>query len=79
MSVLKKSEIIPEVERRLRNLSIERLVVANDFLVYLEDRESGEATRELINIAGFEKAFRKASQQADDGELISFENFRRDV
>ena len=33
-----------EAERRLRTLSDERLRVVLDFLSYLEDRESSEAT-----------------------------------
>ena len=43
-----KTKILPEVKRRLGNLSRERLIVANDFLSYLENRESSEATEELL-------------------------------
>ena len=46
--------LLKELERRLRALSLERLRVASDFLAYLEDRESAEATEELLRIAGFE-------------------------
>jgi hypothetical protein len=37
-----------EASKRLRNLSPERLRVANDFLAYLQEREESEATRELL-------------------------------
>jgi len=80
MNLMKaKSEILPEAEHRLRRLSPERLIVANDFLAYLEDRESADATRELLNLPGFEEAFRDASQQTDRGEVTNFSNIRRDV
>ena len=74
-----KTKILPEVKRRLRNLSRERLIVANDFLSYLENRESSEATEELLNLAGLEEAFHTAVQQADRGEVVKFDSIRRDV
>lgn len=80
MSVSKtKSEILPEAKQRLQNLSLERLLVANDFLSYLEDRESSIATQELLNVSGFMEDFRSASQQVEQDEVIKFENIRRDV
>jgi len=80
MNTLKsKSKILPEAQRRLRNLSQERLIVANDFLSYLENRESSEATEELLNLPGFEESFRTAVHQADSGKVISFDSVRRDV
>ena len=74
-----KSKILPEAKRRLQNLSLERLLVANDFLSYLEDRESSIATQELLNIPGFMEAFRSASQQIEQDEVIKFNDIRRDV
>jgi len=76
---LTKSTLLPEVERRLHRLSVERLRVANDFLAYLEDRESSDATQELLNITGFQDSFQTASRQADSGEIINFEDIRREV
>jgi len=71
--------LLKETERRLRALSLERLRVANDFLAYLEERESSDATQELLNIPGFEEAFRRAVQQAEQGQVARFEDIRRDV
>ena len=73
------SALLQETERRLRRLSLERLRVASDFLAYLEERESSEATQELLNIPCFEEAFRKAVQQAELGQVVRFEDIRRDV
>ena len=73
MTVQAKSALPSEAERRLRRLSLERLRVASDFLAYLEERESSDATEELLNIPGFEDALRTAEQQAEQGEVIRFE------
>jgi len=51
----------------------------SDFLAYLEDRESAEATEELLRIAGFEEALAQALQQVENGEIVRFEDIRRNV
>ena len=51
----------------------------DDFLAYLQEREETEATHELLSILGFEAAFRRAVEQADGGEVVRFEDIRRDV
>lgn len=71
MSTVQSREILlKEVERRLRALSVERLRVARDFLAYLEERESAEATEELLRISGFEEALEQALRQAEKGEIV---------
>ncbi len=72
------TSLLTEASKRLRNLSPERLRVANDFLAYLQEREESEATQELLNIAGLE-AFRRALTQAERGEVVRFEDIRRKV
>ena len=74
-----RSVLLQETERRLRRLSSERLQVASDFLAYLEDRESSEATAELLEIPGFEEVSRKAVQQIGEGQVVRFADIRRDV
>ena len=74
-----RSTLLEETERRLQTLSLKRLRVASDFLAYLEERESSDATQELLNIPGFEEAFRRAVQQAEQGQVARFEDIRRDV
>lgn len=68
-----------EASKRLRLLSPERLRVANDFLAYLQEREESEATRELLNIPGFEETFNRAVTQAKRGKVVRFDKVRRDV
>ena len=71
--------ILTETEHRLRSLSPERLRVANDFLAYLQEREENQATAELLSIPGFDATFRHAVKQADSGDIVRFEDIRRDV
>jgi hypothetical protein len=73
------STLREEVERRLRTLSDDRLRVVLDFMSYLEDSESSEATAELLAIPGFEQAFQRAVGQADAGEVVRWAEVRRDV
>jgi len=79
MSTDQETALLQQMERRLRKLSPERLRVADDFLAYLEEREESDATQELLNIPGFEAAFQLAVQEAKSGEVVRFEDIRRDV
>lgn len=69
--------LLQSAEARLRRLSPERLQVADDFLAYLEERESREATRELLSLVGFEAAFEAAVKQARAGDVVPFERLRK--
>ena len=71
--------LLKEIERSLERLSLERLRVVKDFLMYLEERESSEVTAELLKIPGFEEAFRKALKQVEEGQTVRFSEIRREV
>lgn len=70
-------EIREQIQQYVDQLSPERLRVAADFLAYLADRESQEATEELIKIPGFVEAFEKAKQDIAAGQLTPVEELRR--
>ena len=72
-------ELRREAKKRLDALSPERLKVATDFLAYLEERESNEATEELLRIPGLLAAFRKAEKQTPVGKLTDWRKVRKDV
>jgi hypothetical protein len=74
-----KSVLLRETERRLRRLSEARLKVASDFLAYLEERESSEATEELLAIPDFQEVFSKSVKQSEEGQVVYFKDIRRDV
>ena len=72
-------EIRRQVKQYVDQLSPERLRVAADFLAYLAERESDEATKELLEIPGFVGAFEKAKQSVTDGKLTDWRKVRDDV
>jgi len=71
--------LLEQAENQLRQLSIERLLVAVDCLSYLAEREENEATQELLEIPGVEAAFLEARREAEAEEVIAFEQIRRNV
>lgn len=71
--------LLAEAQDRLLALSPERLKVANDFLAYLQEREENEATAELLTIPGFEDALQRAVEQARSGQVVRWQDVRRDV
>lgn len=71
--------LLTEATKRLRKLSPERLRVANDFLAYLQEREETDATKELLDIPGFDTAFERARTQVKRGKVVRFEKVRRNV
>lgn len=66
--------VLRRAQKRLRTLSPERLRVADDFLAYLEERESDEATAELLALPGFREALRTAEREIEQGELTPLED-----
>ncbi len=60
--------------RRLDGLSREHLIVADHFLAWLGERESIEATEELLAIPGFLDAFRRAKQEEAEGKLTDLDH-----
>lgn len=70
-------ELRQQVKEYIEQLSPERLRVAADFLAYLADKESEEATQELLNIPGFLEAFEKAKKNVAAGNVIPVEKLRR--
>ncbi len=78
-TVQSRTTLLKEVERLLRTLSVERLRVASDFPAYLEEKERAEATEELLRISGLEEALAQALRQVEKGEIVRFEDIRRNV
>jgi len=68
-----------QIKQRIDRLSAERLTVADDFLAYLEHRESDEATAELLRIPGLLEAVDEAKRDVAAGRTTDWRNVRRDV
>ncbi|MGC1396070.1 MAG: hypothetical protein WA828_17560 [Coleofasciculaceae cyanobacterium] len=71
------AELRDQVKEYIAQLSPERLLVAADFLAYLTDRESEEATQELLEIPGFLEAFDRGKKDAAAGKVTPVEKLRR--
>ena len=71
------TEVRRQAKRRIDELSPERLQVADDFLAYLEERESCEATEELMKIPGLLDELAEAEKQIAAGRTAPVEQLRR--
>ena len=71
------TEILRQAKERLERLSEDRLRVADDFLAYLEEREAGDATQELLGIPGFLENFDRAETEVRSGRLTPVEALKR--
>ena len=54
-------------------------VLAADFLAYLADKESEEATQELVNIPGFIESFERGKKDIAEERVVNWRNSRSDV
>ena len=71
------TDIRQQAKEYVEQLSPERLLVAVDFLAYLVERDSNEATVELLQIPGFKEAFAKAKKDIAAGKVISVDQLKR--
>lgn len=71
------AELRDQVKEYIDQLSPERLLVAADFLAYLAERESEEATQELLDIPGFMEAFERGKKDAAAGKVTPVEKLQR--
>ena len=74
---MKTQELRQNLKQSIDHLSPERLLVVADFLAYLAERESNEATMELLKIPGFIEAFNKARTDVAAGKVTSVEQLKR--
>jgi hypothetical protein len=77
--MLNSSDTREQIYRYVEQLSQERLVVVLDFLSYLVERDSSDATAELLAIPGFLAELDAAEQEADADELTDWRVLRNDV
>ncbi|MEH1902425.1 MAG: hypothetical protein V7L04_13650 [Nostoc sp.] len=56
---MKNTEVRQQINQYLDGLSSERLELVAQFLAYLADKESEDATQELLDIPGFIESFER--------------------
>ena len=70
---------VQKIEVILQRLSPESLRVAADFMAYLDERESNDATEELLSIPNFLEDYQEAMQDIENGDVVSLKSIRRHV
>ena len=73
------TQIRNKVKEQIDKLSPEKLSIVRDFILDLEAEEDIDATKELLNISGFESAFKRANQQIKEGKVRDWREIRDDV
>ena len=76
---MNSSQIRDEVKNYIDQLTADKLILVIDFLKDLQEEDDVEATEELLNIPGFESAFKKANQQVKNGKTKDWHIIRDDV
>lgn len=79
---METTQLRNQAQAYVEQLSTEKLKVALDFLAYLiyrEEEEADEATRELLAIPDFERDLAAAEKRANAGELIDWRDIRKDI
>jgi hypothetical protein len=71
------AELRQEARQTLEKLSPELLKVAAEFLRYLDERASAEATEELLKIPGLLEDLAEAERDIADGRTTSVEKLKR--
>lgn len=71
------TDIRKQAKEYVEQLSAEKLLVAVDFLAYLLERDSNEATEELLQIPGFQETFTKAKKDIAAGKVIPVDQLKR--
>jgi hypothetical protein len=66
-----------EINVYLDQLSPDYLKIAKEILGYLSEKESNEATEELLNIPHFIEQFERGKKQIQAGEVITLQQLKR--
>lgn len=72
-------EIQEQINQYLKQLSLERLQVVSDFVAYLADKESEQATQELEEIPGLLETIKKNRETISKEHLVNWRTVRSDV
>ena len=72
-------ELCHQIDEYIECLSPERLKVAVDFLAYLAERESQEATEELLKIPKLMDSLETVEAEISTGSYRNWRDIRRDV
>ncbi|NOS85640.1 MAG: hypothetical protein HOP31_10910 [Ignavibacteria bacterium] len=67
------------ISKRIRNFPKEKLLVVDDFISYLADRNDNAATKELLNIPGLLSEVKAGKREFASGKGTNWRKVRKDV
>ena len=70
-------KIQEQINQHLKQLSLERLQVVADFVAYLADKESEEATQELQENPGFVESFARGNIDISESRITPLAQRKR--
>ena len=73
------AELNRQIKEYVDRLSPDRLQVAADFLAYLADKESEEASQEILAIPGIMETLEKAEKNIAEVKVRNWRNIRDDI
>ncbi|MEH2236155.1 hypothetical protein [Nostoc sp.] len=76
---MNNTEVRQQINQYLDGLSSERLELVAEFLAYLADKESEDATQELLDIPGFIESFERGKKDIAEGRVKNWRTIRSDV
>lgn len=76
---MNSTDIRQQINQYLNGLSSERLELVAEFLAYLADKESQQATQELLDIPGFIESFERGKKDISQGKVKNWRIIRSDV
>lgn len=77
LALEKSVELQEQISQILKQLSLERLQTVADFAAFLLDKESEEATQEMLAIPGFLEEIQRAKQEMAEGRFVSWSDLKR--
>jgi hypothetical protein len=72
-------ELRRRAKKTIDELPDDRLKFVNEFLDYVKQRQSDDATRELLKIAGFQRSLRRGEKDLRAGRTTAWRKVRQDV
>ncbi|MBD2595834.1 hypothetical protein H6G74_16060 [Nostoc spongiaeforme FACHB-130] len=76
---MNNTDIRQQINQYLDRLSSERLQLVADFLAYLADKESEDATQELLDTPGFIESFERGKKDIAENRVKNWRTIRSDV
>jgi hypothetical protein len=72
-------ELRRRAKKAIDELPDNRLKFVNEFLDYVRERQSDDATEELLKIPGFRRSLRRGEKDLRNGKATGWRKVRQDV